>query len=94
MIQYTILDISPEFVQILFWVTIHNIQYILRGKIKYTGNYFFYLSLEFHICTLIIDIIVKNNHLYIICKNFQEILSMTKEMTFKETNKGSKSTFA
>ena len=43
---------------------------------------------------IIVDIIVKNNHLRIICYNFQEIQSKRKEMTFTETNKGSKSTFA
>ena len=68
--------------------------YILRGKNKYTGNYYFYLSRDFYICTVIIDIIVKKNHLLIICNNFQEILSKSKEMTFTKTNKGSKSTFA
>ena len=31
-------------------------KYILRGKNKNTGNYFFYLSLDFYICTLIVDI--------------------------------------
>ena len=66
---------------------------MLKGKNKYTGNYCFYLSPEFYICTLIVDIIVKNNHLRILCNNFQEILSKSKEMTFTETNKGSKSTF-
>ena len=45
-------------------------------------------------CTSVVDIIVKNNHLRIICYNFQEILSKSKDMTFTETNKGSKSTFA
>ena len=61
---------------------------MLRGKNKYTGNYFFYLSPAFYICTLIVDIIVKNNQLRIICNIFQEILSKSKEMTFTETNKG------
>ena len=41
-----------------------------------------------------IDIIVKNNYLRLICNNCQEILSKRKEMAFTETNKGSKSTFA
>ena len=68
--------------------------YILRDKNKYTGNYFFYLSPDFYICTLICGIIDKNNHLYIICNNFQEILLKSKEMTFTETNKGFKSKFA
>ena len=39
-----------------------------------------------------IDIIIQNNHLRKIC--IQEILSKSKEMTFTETNKGSKSIFA
>ena len=68
-------------------------KYILRGKIKYTGNYFLHLSPDFCICTSVFDIIVKNNHLRIICNTFQEILSKSKEMTFAETNKGSISTF-
>ena len=69
-----------------------RLYYIPRGKNKYTGNYF--LSPEFCISTFIVDIIVKYNRLRIICNNFQEILSKSKEMTFTETNKGSKSTFA
>ena len=55
---------------------------------------FFYLSPDFYICTLIVDIIVKNNYLRIICNSFQDILSKIKEMTFTEMNKGSKSRFA
>ena len=60
----------------------------------YTGNYFFYFSPDLCICTQVVDIIVKNKHLHITCNNFQEILSKSKEMTFTETNKGSKSTFS
>ena len=67
---------------------------MLRVKHKYIGNYIFYSSPDFEMCTLSVDIIVKNNHLQIICNNFQEIVSQSKEMTFTETNKGSKSTFA
>ena len=66
-------------------------QYILRGKNKYTGNYFFYFLLEFYMYTLFVDIIVKNDHLCISFNNFhQEILSKSKEMSFTETNKESK----
>ena len=54
----------------------------------------FYLSPEFYICTSIVDIIVKNNHLRIICNNFQEIVLKSKEMTFTEMNKGYKLLFA
>ena len=67
---------------------------MLRVKHKYIGNYILYSSPDFEMCTLSVDIIVKNNHLHIICNNFQEIVSQSKEMTFTETNKGSKSTFA
>ena len=38
--------------------------------------------------------IVKNNHLRIICNNFQEFVSKTKEMASTETNKGSELGFA
>ena len=51
-------------------------------------------SARLSICTLIIDIMVKNNHFTHNLNNFQEILSKNKEMTFTEMNKGSKSTFA
>ena len=54
--------------------------YILRGENKYTGNYFFICQRIFYICITIVDIIVKNIHLRIICNNFQEILSNSKEM--------------
>ena len=59
----------------------------LEAKISIQVTFFSYLSPEFYICTLIVDIIVKNN-------NFQEIQSKSKEMTFTETNMGSKSTSA
>ena len=54
----------------------------------------FSLLPEFYICTLVGDIIFTNNHLRIKCNNFQEIQSKSKEMTFTETYKGTKSTFA
>ena len=43
---------------------------------------------DFYICTLIVDVTAKNNHLRIICNNFQEILSESKEITLTETNNG------
>ena len=57
---------------------------------------YFYLSPDFYICRLSINIIVKNNQLCILWNNnnFQENLSKNKEMTFTETNNGPKSIFA
>ena len=77
------------FALLLLWL----LDNILRGK-NIQVTILCILSSAFYICTLIVDIIVKNNHLRIICNNFQKILSKSKEMTFTETNKGSKSTFA
>ena len=64
-------------------------RYILRGKNKYTGNYFFKCHRNF---TYVHKLLI--SYLGIICNNFQEILSKSKEMAFTEMNKGSKSTFA
>ena len=66
----------------------------LEAKISIQVTIFFlFVSGVLHMY-IIVDIIVKNNHLRITCNNFQEILSKSKGMTFTETNKGSKSTFA
>ena len=77
----------------MFFLLLKENIYILRGQTKHKENYFLFVT-GFYICTLIVDIIIRNNDLRIICNNFQEILSMSKEMTFTETNKGYKSTFA